>query len=222
MVRHEHRDPVFHLLAPRLDELAAEGRSLPLHSRIAIGVHVRHDDAVAQEPPRVAQVERRLAQHHDRGRLESDDQCAALSAAENRLRVSGEKERDKERAARRNWRPDLRTRPSGVDGDGVTRLADRRLCGGNGGCHREEHSAKNHSSDVHGFLIPRVLAGVHGNRTHPTRRRQVTLVLKTREATRLHPPPFTQARGRCGEPAELRRSRLLRGRAKDSGVHGPH
>src|SRR5487761_1969962 len=38
----------------------------------------------------------------------------------------------------------------------------------------------------------RAVAGVHGNRTHPTRRRQVATVLKTAEATR--PPPLPRSR----------------------------
>ena len=58
------------------------------------------------------------------------------------------------------------------------------------------------------------LAGVYGNRTHPTRRSQVTLVLKTREATRLHPPPSScqkDTESRCGyDLADLTRLRNAR------------
>src|SRR2546423_1738588 len=38
-------------------------------------------------------------------------------------------------------------------------------------------------------VTTRVMAGECGNRTHPTLRCKVTVILKITEATRLHPPP---------------------------------
>ena len=79
-------------------------------------------------------------------------------------------------------------------------LGTRRATAVSGRCARASDGMRQNSATISADTID--MAGECGNRTHPARLGRVTPVLKTGEATRPHPPPFSVNHNRRFFPAE--------------------
>ena len=160
----------------------------------------RYDTTVesAAHSTGLVHVRRRFANHAKANRLDEHEQHSCLVAFEDALRIAGNKERIEECATRSDRR---------LEANRAVRLSAPEECEGcrraGAATPRAAPASKHRPTAIdlsdNGIVTGRsgsrrrvmTLAGVHGNRTHPTRRRQVANGFEDRES---HQAPSTPSR----------------------------